>query len=142
MDLTRVDRIASAVGRQATRRLLFTALARASAGTALAALVAVPRGEEAEARKRRQPPLAFVAGAIVDASPTDGTDFLWQFHGSLAHPDSDTTQAFTLSLRMPVAATADQVRKQFVSSLREGASTNLDGLGQSVLPERIAVTLL
>ena len=49
MEPTRIDRIAIAVGRRNTRRVLLTALGRATAGTALAALVAGPGREEAAA---------------------------------------------------------------------------------------------
>ena len=49
MDATRFDRLARTLSTTPTRRLLLTALAKATAGTALAALVGVPGSEEAAA---------------------------------------------------------------------------------------------
>jgi hypothetical protein len=49
MDPTRFDGIAIAVGRRATRRVILTALTRATAGATLAALLTVPGREEAAA---------------------------------------------------------------------------------------------
>jgi hypothetical protein len=53
LDATRFDRLARALSTTPTRRLILTALARTTAGTTLAALVAGPRGEDAAAACRQ-----------------------------------------------------------------------------------------
>ncbi|HEX2402757.1 MAG TPA: hypothetical protein VHJ79_22640, partial [Mycobacterium sp.] len=49
MEPTRLDRIAIALGRRGSRRVLLSTLTNATAGTTLAALVTVPGREEAAA---------------------------------------------------------------------------------------------
>ena len=50
MEPTRLDRIAIVLGRRGSRRVMFSALTKATAGTTLAALVTVPGRQEAAAR--------------------------------------------------------------------------------------------
>lgn len=50
MEPTHLDRIAIALGRRGSRRVLLSALTKATAGTTLAALVTVPGRQEAAAR--------------------------------------------------------------------------------------------
>jgi hypothetical protein len=50
MEPTRLDQIAIALGRRGSRRVLLSALTKATAGTTLAALVTVPGRQEAAAR--------------------------------------------------------------------------------------------
>jgi hypothetical protein len=53
MDSTQFDRLVRTLSTTPTRRLLLTGLARTTAGTTLAALVAVPRSEDAAAGCRQ-----------------------------------------------------------------------------------------
>ena len=50
MEPTRLDQIAIALGRRGSRRVLLSALTKATAGTTLAALVTVPGRQEVAAR--------------------------------------------------------------------------------------------
>ena len=109
-----------------------------------AVAVAVPAASHqvAEARKHRQPPLAFVAGALVDAGPGGSTgSFDWTFHGVVM---TEVGSQFKLDTFVVLSATAttDQVRKQAVPQLRSKAATALQNANLPVTEDRIAVTLL
>ena len=95
----------------------------------------------AEARKRRKPPLAFVAATVTinDAFPTA---FRWQISGAVAHPDSNFATTFGTNHDVASNLTTDKVRAEIVARLKVLAEGLLKNQGQTVPKDRIAVTLL
>jgi hypothetical protein len=64
------------------------AMGGAAAGVAAVLIGGAALAPDAEARKRRQPPLAVVAGTIVDVLPSTANTFTWVFHGAVMHVES------------------------------------------------------
>ena len=106
-------------------------------------VVAVPSRvpPAAEARKRRKPPLAFVAATVTinDAFPTA---FRWQISGAVAHPDSNYATTFLTNHDVASNLPADKVRANIVARLKILAEGTLKNQGQTVPQDRVAVTLL
>jgi hypothetical protein len=105
--------------------------------------VAAPErvSRSAEARKRRKPPLAFVA-ATVTINAAFPTMFRWQVTGAVAHPGSNYATTFLFNQDVASEATTDKVRADIVARLKIVAEGMLKNQGPIVPKDRIAVTLL
>jgi hypothetical protein len=97
---------------------------------------------DAEARKRKQPPLGVVAGTIVDVLNSTGGTFTWVFHGAVMHVESGTQAKLDTTMGFVANLAPDHARKQLLSGLRLRGFEALKGLGLSVPSDRIAVTLI
>ena len=109
---------------------------------AVAALASV--APEAEARKRRKPPLAFVGATVTDIGFTGQfPDFTWAVRPALFYPTADyrlTNNPQNVSV--PANLPTDKVRAGIVEYLKNWAEQNLNNNGTPVPKDRIAVTLL
>jgi hypothetical protein len=113
-------------------------------GGAIAVAVPSRVPPAADARTHPKPPLAFVAGALVDGglgvAGTPGT-FVWAFRGAIETEFGSQLKLDT-TVELSAAATTDQVRKHAVAALRTKAADTLAARNITVPEDRIAVTLL
>ncbi len=124
--------------------LSLSALGRAA--TVAAATVAA-RGPAADARKRRRPPLAFLAIAVQRVELVAGADgrfYRWTYQAQLRAPGFGD---FTRDLSDTVAGTgttasAEETRAQIGGGARSLARTFLLQAGHDVPEDRIAVVML
>jgi hypothetical protein len=112
------------------------------AGAALAAVAVAPR---AAARKRKQPPLAFISvtmTAVRDFASGSDRAFEWTFNGAIYHPESDTH--FLTGAETGVLATlsAKAARAALISNVQVWARSELQRHGQEVQADRIEVILI
>jgi hypothetical protein len=124
--------------------LPLAALGRAA--TVAAAAIAA-RGPAADARKRRQPPLAFLAIAVQRVELVAGADgrfYRWTIQAQLRAPDlSDFTRDLTDTVTSTgTTASAEETRAQIVGGARSLARTFLLQAGHDVSEDRIAVVML
>ena len=106
--------------------------------------IAVPAriAPSAQAGKNRKPPEAFVVATLSDPFAPDETAFGFTAQASVVHPATKTTAEFAPSIFADSKASADQMRKQLASGLKDTAVGVLASNGVIVSGDRIAVTLL
>jgi len=124
------------VSRKRALQLISGALAVA----APAAAAQVPQA--AEAGKQRKPPEAFAVATLADPSAADESTFRFEFQLSVVHPASKTTGETAGSVFVDSNASADQMRKQLASGLKDLAALVLGQNGVTVSRDRISVVLL
>jgi hypothetical protein len=110
---------------------------------AVAALAAV--APDASARKRKQPPLAFVKMTLTGVSAgVNGADrfFTWSFSAGLHHPDSGFHKDYAGTTGTGAMQTETQTRAAIVSNIQFFASNDLSAAGHDVPADRISVVLL
>jgi len=111
-------------------------------GGVMAVAVPVRLPQAAEAGKNRKPPEAFVVATLSDPFAPDETAFGFTAQASVVHPATKTTAEFAPSIFADSKASADQMRKQLASGLKDTAVGVLASNGVIVSGDRIAVTLL
>jgi hypothetical protein len=115
--------------------LPLSALSRRTLVAATALVAVAPHAAVATKKK----PLAAVLATLSDPVAADGATFGITFQASVAHLASGTTEEFTGVAFVATHASADQMRKQIATGLRDEA---VNQLGGTIPPDRISVVLL
>ena len=108
-------------------------------GGALAVAVPARLPRSADAGTK---PLVFVTATVGGITASSPTNFTWQVTGAMAHPGSNFKLTFNLGIGQPSKLTGDKARAAMVALLKNYAAGTLEGNGQIVPKDRIAVTLI
>ena len=111
---------------------------------ALVAVAAVAAlAPHAEARKRKKPPLAFVAVRVTDINPQGVVGFRWDFRGIAIHPANGTNVLVTGTTAVVAAGASNtETRSEITAAAKSAATAALLSQGAVAPEDRIAVTLL
>ena len=111
------------------------------AGAAVAAVASAP----AKARKRKQPPLAFISvtmSAVLDFARGSERAFEWTFTGAIYHPASDTHFLTGAETGVLANLSAKAARAALISNLQSWARSKLQSHQQDAPADRIEVILI
>ena len=123
-----------------SRKRALQLMGGALAVAAPAAVSQVPQA--AEAGKHRKPPEAFAVATLSDPTAADETTFRFEVQGAAVQPATKTTVEFAGSTFPAAKASADQMRQQLESGVKDFATLEFGARGVTVSRDRIAVTLL